>query len=295
MASRLKNAGVSVLCDPSMARIPWLVHGFSTRLGGVSTLPGLKGSRGELNLAAAGWDRQECVDENRRRFLKSLNAADMCLVVQHQIHSDLIRIVDQRPSAVLRGDGWITSKADLLLAIVAADCLPVLIADVRQRVVAAVHAGWRGTVQRIAQKAAGSLQLLYGSRREDLRAAIGPGIRGCCYEVGEDVAAEFESQFVYAAALLSSHRVEKSALEKKYPVLLDRWKGPRPQTTRRILLDLVAANVRQLEDGGLSREQIYSEAPCVSCHPDRFFSHRRDSGRTGRMMGVIGIRRRARA
>ncbi|MBI2820505.1 MAG: peptidoglycan editing factor PgeF [Acidobacteria bacterium] len=283
-----------VLRAPALAEIPWLVHGFSTRLGGVSAIPDSKTSRAELNLGTVNWDSPANVAENRRRFLDCLRAERMHTFLQEQIHSDLIRAVDETPahSRRLRGDGMITSRAGLLLAILAADCLPVLVVDVRQRVVAALHCGWRGTVHRIAQKGVGRMRQLYGSRPADLRAAIGPGIRACCYRVGEEVAAEFECQFLYSASLLVIQKPQKKFVDKKYALMQsERWRGTPSHDGRMIHLDLVEANVRQLQEAGVDRSQIYSDAPCTSCHPELFFSHRRDAGRTGRMMGVIGIRR----
>ncbi len=278
---------------PALAALPWLVHGFSTRLGGVSQLSANGDSAGELNLGNVAWDTSANVAENRRRFLEGLGADHMRPVLQEQIHSDLIRVLERRPAPAqtLRGDGLITAQHGLLLSILAADCLPILLADTRQRVVGALHCGWRGTVRRLAQKGVGVLRQRFGSRPKDLLAAIGPGIRVCCYEVGEEVAAEFESQFVYAQALLTSLPKQRSAIETKYALLFQSPFRPLPaRSARSIHLDLVEANRRQLQEAGLSSGQIFSEAPCTSCHPEWFFSHRRDAGRTGRMMGVIGVR-----
>ena len=283
-----------VLRAPILSKLPWLVHGFSTRLGGVSAIPDLKGSRDELNLGNVAWDSRANVEQNRWRLLACLRAGELHLVVQDQIHSDLIRAVDETPahSPRLRGDGMITAGAGLLLAVLAADCLPVLVVDIRQRVVAALHCGWRGTVRRIAQKGVGRMRQVFGSRPEDLRAAIGPGIRSCCYRVGEEVAAEVQSQFLYAASLLLIEKPHKKFVDKKYALMRsERWRASPSSNGPLIRLDLVEANVRQLEEAGVDRSHIYAAAPCTSCNPDLFFSHRRDAGHTGRMMGVIGIRR----
>jgi hypothetical protein len=232
------------------------------------------------------------VEANRRRLLASLLAGKMKLVVQHQIHSDLIRAIDEAPGErPPRGDGLITEEPGLLLSILAADCLPVLIADVRKRVVAAMHCGWRGTARRIAQKGVGRMRMLYGSRPEDLRAAIGPGIRACCYRVGEEVAAEYESQFLYSSKILIFQKPHKYFVNKKYALMRsERWRATPSRDDRLINLDLVEANVRQLEDAGIAGCHIYADSPCTHCNPKLFFSHRRDGGRAGRMMGVIGIR-----
>lgn len=312
-----RESGFAVFRVPALAEWPWLVHGFSTRRGGVSSLansPGALRQGGDLNLGKVTWDRARKVEQNRRRLLAGLKAEGMRLVVLNQIHSDLIRVFDDglaTAGAVVRsltvpstplgtgaarrgalpGDGLVSNQPGLLLSVLVADCLPILVVDTRQRVVAALHCGWRGTARRLAQKAVGALKLRFASRDRDLRAAIGPGIRVCCYCVGEDVADEFASQFLYADSLLISHPEEESILEKKYSLFFQvQPRGSPPKSGRRIHLDLVQANVRQLRDARVAPKHIYAEAPCTRCHPELFFSHRRDAGRTGRMMGVIGIR-----
>ena len=291
-----------LLQAPLLADLPWLVHGFSTRQGGVSRLfP--SGPQQDLNLGKVSWDDPQNVAENRRRFLAALTSDKMRLVVQQQIHSDLIRVIDAAPkeagawalsdsSQLLTGDGLITAQPDRLLAILAADCLPVLLVDVKQRVVAALHCGWRGTLRRIAAKGVGRMRMLFGSHSQDLRAAIGPSIRSCCYKVGPEIEEEFSGQFPYWRDLVLTRSEPRSPLEKKYPRIF----LPRPTTLERmestvLYLDLVKANLRQLLEAGIAERNIWSEAPCTSCYPQRFFSHRRDAGRTGRMMGVIGIRK----
>jgi len=292
-SKRQVSDGTLVLRAPGLAQIPWLVHGFSTRMGGVSALSGLPSAQHQLNLGKVAWDKPSSVEENRRRFLECLRASDMSLVVQQQIHSDLIRMVDtgSNPSRTPRGDGLITDRPGLLLAILSADCLPVLVVDIRQRVVAAFHCGWRGTAKRIAQKGVGRMRLFCGSRPEDLRGAIGPGIGPCCYRIGEEVAAEYQSQFSYSSSLLHIEKPHKSFVDKNYALMRsERWRATPFRDGRTIKLDLAEDNVRQLVDAGVDRANIYADAPCTSCRAELFFSHRRDAGHTGRMMGVIGIK-----
>ena len=294
-----------LLQAPTLAELPWLVHGFSTRQGGVSRLSPSSPPQ-DLNLGEVSWDNPRNVAENRRRLLSVLGPAGMTLpmmlIVQRQIHSDLIRVIDagtrdagswasSDSSQPLAGDGLITARPDRLLSILAADCLPILLVDVKQRVVAALHCGWRGTLRRIAAKGVGQMRMLFGSRPEDLRAAIGPGIRSCCYKVGPEVVEAFSGQFPYWSDVVLSRTEPRSPLEKKYPRIF----LPRPTTLERmestvLYLDLVMANIRQLQEAGIAARNIWSGAPCTSCHPELFFSHRRDAGRTGRMMGMVGIR-----
>ncbi|MBI1956515.1 MAG: peptidoglycan editing factor PgeF [Acidobacteria bacterium] len=287
-----------VLRVPALAQFRWLVHGFSTRQGGESPCPDSQSplAKGhDLNLSTMPWDNPQNVAKNRRRFLRCLQAEPMSLVIPKQIHSDLIRVLTDAPHAdtSLVGDGLATNRPGLLLAVQVADCLPVLLVDVRQRVIAALHCGWRGTARRLAQKGVGAMQQTFGSREQDLWAAMGPGIRACCYAVGEEVMEEFEGQFHYAGQLFSHRPQPRSLLEMKYPWLFQNLpKASAPPDHHGISLDLVLANVHQLREAGVPAQQIYSESPCTSCHPELFFSHRRDNGRTGRMMGVVGIRKK---
>src|SRR6202011_5799370 len=183
--------GVRVLQVPAFLRLPWLVHGFSTRPGGVSDAEGEK----VLNLGAVEWDSRENVEENKRRFQSALGANHLTMVSLHQIHSDVVRRFDSPPARQSKGDAIATKTPGLLLGVRTADCAPVLVVDPQKRVVAAIHAGWRGTLQRIVTKAIGQMQMQFGCRPQDLLAAIGPAIGGCCYEVGAEVAAAFTTQF----------------------------------------------------------------------------------------------------
>src|SRR6266446_9671604 len=186
--------GIRILQVPAFTKIPWLVHGFSTRAGGVSDLEGKK----VLNLGFAAWDTRELVLENRRLFQSALNADDLTLVTLRQFHSDVVQVFDSVPAESCRGDASSTIRPVLLLGVQTADCVPILLVDPKKRAVAAVHAGWRGTLQRIVTKAMGQMQMQFKSKPADLLAAIGPSIGGCCYEVGTEVATQFQSQFAEA-------------------------------------------------------------------------------------------------
>jgi purine-nucleoside/S-methyl-5'-thioadenosine phosphorylase / adenosine deaminase len=178
----------------------------------------------------------------------------------------------------------------LLLAVKTADCVPVLVADVKRRAVGAFHAGWRGTLARVVEKGIGEMQRQFGSVTRDLRAVIGPSIRRCCYRVGAEVRAEFESQFSYADELFEEV-FDANALHVRYPLLFLNQRAPgHGEPGPEIHLDLVEANQRQLQDAGIRQEHITLIEGCTACDTSRFFSHRAESGQTGRMMAVIGIR-----
>ena len=286
-----KPAGtpLEILRAPVFAGLPWLVHGFSTRAGGVSTCYG--GST--LNLGVTQHDTKQNVERNREQFLRAVGAVDgdtlWPLLQVKQIHSAIVYRVTGPAHDLLTGDGLITDAPGLLLAIKTADCVPVLIADVKRRVVGAFHAGWRGTVARIVEKGVGEMRRQFGSVPRDLRAAIGPSIRRCCYSVGPEVRAEFESQFTYADDLFEEV-FDSDAIHVRYPLLFLNQRAPgHGDLGPEIHLDLVEANRRQLEDAGLRAEHICVVEGCTACDTTHFFSHRAEFGKTGRMMAVIGI------
>ena len=285
-------------------RVPWLRHGFSTRLGGVSEVYGA----GELNLGWTASDDPAKVAENRRRLVKEIAGARSSarLVTLQQVHSGVVRIVEKKDGvldgkletaegkAILRGDAMMTDVPGVLLGVQVADCVPVLVADTKRKAVAAFHAGWRGTLKRIVERGIGRMQLRYGSRPEDLIAVVGPSIGACCYSVGDEVRHEFESQFAYAPGLFSEV-YDSDPVKEKYPLLFLTARAPGhsnigPQTH----LDLWEANRRQLLDAGLSEKNVNVIGECTACTRIqsgrlKYYSHRGEAGFAGRMMGVVGI------
>ncbi len=280
----------SLLRSQMLLPSSWLVHGFSTRLGGTSRAYGGH----TLNLGFTQQDSRPAVERNRALFLEKLGAKNSKklwpMVTLHQVHSDLIHCVEVIPEQPLVGDGLITSVPRLLLAVLTADCIPVILVDTKSRAVGVFHAGWRGTVKRIVEKGVGQMNLCFGSQPRDIKAAIGPGIRNCCYTVGEEVRTQFESQFAYADKLF--HEVSESdPVREKYPLLFLTARAPgHSELPKNIFLDLVEANRRQLLDAGVSPRNIDSSPLCTSCHVDRLFSHRGEGGITGRMMAAVGIK-----
>ena len=189
----------------------------------------------------------------------------------------------------LSGDGLITNTPGILLGILTADCLPVILVDPKNRAVGVFHAGWRGTVKRIVEKGVGEMQRWFGTRPQDLKAAIGPAIRGCCYEVGPEVRDAFESQFDYAESLFRETK-DTDEIHEKYPLLFLTARAPgHSELPKKIFLDIGEANRRQLLAAGIPARNITDVGLCTSCHPELFFSHRRDQGVTGRMMAVVGF------
>ena len=284
---------IEVLRADCLASLPWLVHGFSTRDGGVSSCYGGR----TLNLVRTAQDSAANVERNRELFLRALGACDAGgelwpLVQGRQIHSSIVHHVAEGDRQVPPGDGLVTAVPGVLLAVKTADCVPVLIADVERRVVGAFHAGWRGTVARIVEKGVGEMRRHFGSRARDLRAAIGPCIRLCCYQVGPEVRAEFVSQFAYGSELFEEV-FDSNAVHARYPLLFLNQRAPgHGDLGPEIHLDLVEANRRQLLTAGLAAGNVCVIEGCTVCESKRFFSHRAEFGKTGRMMAVIGIRPR---
>jgi YfiH family protein len=222
---------------PALDAVSGLVHGFEQRLG------------------PPGWETRE---GSRRRLSSALEPSGRLLLLR-QVHGDTIHRAPW--DGLPEGDAGIADRAGLILGIETADCLPVLLVDPRRRLVAAAHAGWRGTARRIARKALDTL-VAEGSRAEDVIAALGPGIGSCCYEVGPELVPEF---------------------------------GPggdaffAPGKGDRLRLDVRAANVRQLRDGGVPEAQIHSVDECTFHNADRYHSYRREGTGGGRMISYIGF------
>jgi hypothetical protein len=166
-----------------------------------------------------------------------------------------------------------TDVPGVLLGVGTADCVPVLVVDVEKKIVAAFHAGWRGTVARIVELGVAKMREEYGSRVEDLVAAVGPSIGACCYSVGDEVREKFGNEFKYGEELFRIG--SEDDLEGMY-------------------LDLWEANLRQLMDAGLTERQITMVGECTACAREesgglRYFSHRGEMGVAGRMLNVVGV------
>ena len=200
-----------------------------------------------------------------------------------QCHSDGVVCLDGfepggRPA---EGDALVTRRSGLLLAVQVADCLPLLIADQAKRVLAAVHAGWRGLLAGVVPRTLEAMQSRYDSDPRDCLAVIGPSIGPCCYEVGQEVARSFEQAFPGRPRLW----------RKLQPPGWARSSGTGPSDAppgARRMLDLRAACRRQLEFAGLPAGSVFSHPPCTACHRDVFHSYRAEGGSAGRMLAAIG-------
>jgi YfiH family protein len=280
---------LEVIAADSLTGLPWLVHGFSTRRGGVSQVYGGQA----LNLGITSEDTRDAVERNRELFLRAIGAEQddkvLPMIAMRQVHSSAIHRVDDVPAHPLTSDGLITNQPGIVMSVRVADCIPVLMADPVRRAVGAFHAGLRGTLARIVEKGVGELQRHFSSVPADLKAAIGPGIHRCCYEVSEDFREKFTAQFLYADELFEEV-FSSDPVRRKYPLLFMNQRAPgHGEPPRTVHLDLVEANRRQLLEAGLRPENIWISELCTSCRTDLLFSHRKEKGVTGRMMAAVAI------
>lgn len=293
-----KVRGLQILEAPEFSRLDWLVHGFSTRAGGASQLEQIRNGRkttgAVLNLGFTEWDTRDRVLANRKKFFEAVGPKKMRPTLLRQVHSDLLYVVGRENvppgDSAPQGDALMTRERGVLLAVQTADCIPILLADTKHRAVAAIHSGWRGTVQRIAEKTLGRMQMEFGTQPGDVVAAIGPGIGACCYEVGHEVIKEFAAKFPEARHWFDGpfDLLENGDEDSNWlPWLTMRPPGhaPPPPTAR---LDLIAANRAILSSAGVPIANISTSHLCTGCRPDLFFSYRRER-RTGRMITAIGI------
>lgn len=243
---------VTFLRSAALERIPRIVHGFSTR----------RAEKSDFTLGPLSSNLPQIAD-NRIRFLSAVGMSGWPLICLRQTHSNVVHRIENSLSIgnPLEGDAMVTDRAGLALGIVTADCLPILICESGARAVSVVHAGWRGTLAKIVERAVGMLIREFKVDPRNLTVSIGPHIGVCCYEVGEEVVE------MYGQPSLFERRPE--------------WRKPH--------LDLAEANRRQLVASGIPSEQVEISSLCTSCRGAFFFSYRRDGQKAGRMLSVIGI------
>lgn len=239
----------SILASEKFSRFTSIQFGFSTRNGGVSPAPL------GMNLSFNVGDGKINVIQNRRLFFSSLGISSEQIAAPLQCHSANVQIVNQ-PGEFKECDGLLTNVPRVALVVSVADCVPIFIFDPSNEVIAAVHSGWRGTVQGIVANAVGKMIEEYGSRPANLVAFIGPSAGVCCYEVGNEVAVQMDPGVV----------VNKDG---------------------KTFVDLKRANKNQLMEMGVIETNIEVSSYCTICSPELFHSYRRDRDASGRMMGVI--------
>ncbi len=276
--------GTQILELAPLKKFPWLVHGFSTRAGGASIL-----NSGEqvLNLGFTDWDQRENVLKNRKAFQAAIGATGSPLVLLQQFHSAVALFLAAPPMEPRKGDASFTNSRGMLLGVQTADCVPILLVDPKKRAVAAIHAGWRGTLARIAEKTVGEMRKHFGSNPAHILAALGPAIGRCCYEVGTELVSEFTSQFADAAEYFDELRTGEEPNPLQWLNMMPPGHQPLPKNVR---LDLRKANRSQLLAAGLRDANIFVSNLCTACHTGLFFSYRQAGATSGRLFSVVGLR-----
>ena len=267
-----KNKGVTYLTWPEFEKIPGFVHGFSTRLGGVS-----EGIYSSMNLSFTRGDKEEAVRENYNRISAALDFSPEDIVTSDQTHTANVRVITAedrgngitKPRPYTDVDGMITNVPGLVLATFYADCVPLYFADPVHKAVGLSHSGWRGTAAGIGAVTVKELQKHYGTRPEDIYAAIGPSICQDCYEVSEDVILEFQKTF--------SRELWKDIFYRK--------------ENGKYQLNLWEANRQILLGAGILPEHISMPNLCTCCNPEFLYSHRASQGKRGNLGAFLGIKR----
>ncbi len=233
-------------------RFPEIIFGFSTKSGGDTVSPF------DFNLSYSVGDQDQIVDKNRELFFKSIGLSRDSVGFQKQIHSDIINIVECAGENG-ESDALITNKKNLGLAIIVADCTPIFLYDFKEKVIAAVHAGWRGTEQGILIKTLNKLHKNFNSHPHNLVAYLGPSISAANYEVGAEVAEKFDQQFI--------QRIDQ-----------------------KLYLDVSGINYKMLIDFGVPKNQIQKSELCTFEFKALLHSYRRDKEKSGRSLGVIALK-----
>lgn len=266
-----RTGGVEYLTFPILEQTGMVRHLFSTRIGGVS-----KGACSSMNLSYTRGDSREAVDENFRRIAGALGCRVEDIVCSDQTHTTNLRVATRKDGG--KGivaardyrdvDGLLTDEPGLVLATFYADCVPLYLVDTRHRAIGLAHSGWRGTAARMGRCVVEKMGELYGTRAEDIVAAVGPSICQSCYEVSEDVAAVFREEF------------RGSGQERQLLVRKDNGK---------YLLDLWRANEIILTEAGIPHGQIQVTDLCTCHNSGYLFSHRASGGKRGNLGAFLGL------
>jgi polyphenol oxidase len=310
------RADLELLECRRLARIPWVRHAFSTRVLPRDSRRSRVEGRKLQTERSSSFDYQ-LVDSLAaegispyQSFLERLGVWTLPLAGLHQTHSSVVHYAWTESPGTVRytpsgcapaqaasdgppcGDALVTDQPGILLSVRTADCVPLLLVDPGRRAIAAVHAGWRGSLNRIAEKTVGEMRRAFHSRPEELLAAIGPSIRACCYEVGQEVVEAFRGRFTRSEGYFKEPPLSDAARALRLCDPLSSLSAPPPGhgpnagTTAH--LDLVAVTRDQLQNAGLRSTNIHVANFCTACRTDLFFSHRKE-GTTGRMLAVVGI------
>lgn len=245
---------VEFYTSPNLTNVDCIKHFFSTRIGGISD-----GAYESLNLGIYTNDLEKNKQYNLNRIFNCTGMHSDRITYLKQIHSDKLFVINKDNCMAVRGqsgDALITSEKGIAIGVFTADCVPIILVDTVNKVVAVIHAGWKGTALNITGKVLNYMKVNMGTDPKNIVAAIGPSIGPCCFEVGFDVAEKFN--FVV-------------------------------KNNNKFYVDLWKESIKQITDYGVLEEKISSSMICTSCNSKKVFSYRKDSGNTGRMGTFVEI------
>lgn len=261
--------GVSLLTYPLLERTNVVKHGFSTRLGGVST-----GDCATMNISTTRGDAPEAVEENKRRLAGALGVKVEDFTFTYQTHTTNVAVVreEDRGTRFMETDGMVTNVPGICLVTFYADCVPLYFVDTVKKVIGLSHSGWRGTVRKMGKVTVEKMTEIYGTNPADVVAAVGPSICQDCYEVSEDVIAKFRDSFEECHWQQLFYQKEEQREAGKYQLNL--WK----------------ANELVLKEAGIPKDQIAVTNLCTHCNPNVLFSHRATGGKRGNLSAFLALK-----
>ena len=249
---RINKPHMQIIKSQLFQNLPEIIFGLSTKIGMKRTLPFY------FNLSLTVGDDPNIVNENREAFFKELGLTTKQIAIQKQIHSDIITIVE-KPGLIGESDALITSKPNIGLAVSTADCVPIFVYDRANKIIAGIHSGWRGTQKQILEKTLSVLSEKFNSKPENLFVYIGPSISQNKYEVGADVASQFNGKYS-------------------------------KEINGKIFLDVMRVNLDMIYDFGIPKDKIEVSPLCSFEEKELLHSYRRDGKLSGRSLGVIAMK-----
>lgn len=261
--------GIPLLTYPLLERTNVVKHGFSTRLGGVST-----GDCATMNISTTRGDAPEAVEENKRRLAGALGVKVEDFTFTYQTHTTNVAVVreEDRGTRFMETDGMVTNVPGICLVTFYADCVPLYFVDPVKKVIGLSHSGWRGTVHKMGKVTVEKMSEVYGTNPADVVAAVGPSICQDCYEVSEDVIARFRDSFEECYWQQLFYQKEEQKATGKYQ------------------LNLWNANELVLREAGIPKEQIAVTNLCTHCNPNVLFSHRATGGKRGNLSAFLALK-----
>lgn len=258
--------GVPLLTYPLLEKTEFVTHGFTTRMGGVS-----EGYCSTMNISTTRGDDPKAIEENQRRLARALGVRVEDFTYTHQTHTTNVAVVreEDRGKRFMETDGMVTDVPGICLVTFYADCVPLYFVDPVHRAIGLSHSGWRGTVKRMGQVTLERMKEAYGTKPEDVFAAIGPSICQDCYEVSGDVIEEFRENFS----------------ESVWPQLFYE------KENRKYQLNLWRANQIVLTEAGVEAQKIAVTNLCTHCNPEILFSHRSTGVKRGNLSALLAIKR----